>query len=290
MIVVKLKGGLGNQLFQYAVGRHLAEINQSELKLDISFFKTYKLHSYSIGPFNIYENFASAKEIRTLMSGRQSELNRFISRLFHTSITIKPTYVIEKMLNFDQDILNLSDGVYLDGYWQSEKYFSKIDEIIRREFTIRNPPMGIDRKIIELMTSCEAVSIHIRRGSYLMPPYNQVHGICDLEYYQQCINLICKEVNDPHFFVFSDDPDWARNNLKLPHITTIIDHNSSETDFEDLRLMTYCKYHIIANSTFSWWGAWLCQRDKKTVFAPKKWYIKNGVNNDDLIPKDWQII
>ena len=288
MIVVKLKGGLGNQLFQYAVGRHLAEIHRTVLKMDISFFDTYELHAYSIGPFNIQENFASAKEIRQLTFEKQGILDRIVRRALRKTKERAPTYVEERMFRFDPEILNLPDGVYLNGYWQSEKFFADIAGIIRQEFVVKIPPGGKNKEFAETIASCESVSLHIRRGSYLIYPYNQVHGTCSLDYYFRCVGCIAKAVKNPHFFIFSDDPGWVRDNLKLPYPTTLVDHNGADKDYEDLRLMTQCKCHIIANSTFSWWGAWLSQRGGKMVFAPQQWFAKSGTNTEDLIPTGWR--
>lgn len=289
MIIVKLKGGLGNQLFQYVVGRHLAKIHRTVLKMDISLFDTYELHAYSIGPFNIQENFASAKEIRQLTFVKQGILGRVVRRALRKTKERAPTYVSEKMFQFDPEILNLPNPVYLDGYWQSEKYFRDIAEIIRQEFTVKTPPRGKDKELAESMVSCESVSLHIRRGSYLLHPYNQVHGTCSLDYCFRCVRWICKKVKNPHFFIFSDHSEWARDNLKLPYLTTLVDHNGADKDYEDLRLMTQCKYHIIANSTFSWWGAWLNSNPDKIVIAPTRWFLDKNVNNQthDLIPETW---
>jgi hypothetical protein len=287
MIVVKLMGGLGNHLFQYAVGRHLAEIHGTALKLDLSFFATYDLHTYSIWPFNIIENIASEEEVRYLKYGKQSLVGRAVRRALRKTPVFSATYCKESGFQFDSSVLCLPDGVYLEGYWQSEKYFSGIAELIRREFTVKTPPTGRNEELGTRMASCEAVSMHIRRGSYLKPPYNEVHGTCSMAYYSRCVSLVAERVRDPHFFVFSDDPQWANDNLELEYPTTVVDHNGAETDFEDLRLMTRCKHHIVANSTFSWWGAWLSQREGKTVFAPRLWFAKDEVATDDLIPVEW---
>jgi len=289
MIVVKLKGGLGNQLFQYALGRHLAEIHGTILKTDISFFNTYKLHAYSIGPFNIQENFASTKEIRQLTFRKQGVIGRVMTRALRKPEAHASTYVKEKVFQFDPDMLNLSDGVYLDGYWQSEKYFTDIAKIIRREITVKSPQLSRNKEIANLITSCESVSIHIRRGSYLLPQHNAMHGLCSLSYYHSCVDYIVQSIKNPHFFVFSDDPEWTRENLNMLHPTRFLSTNNAEKDYEDIRLMSKCKYHIIANSTFSWWGAWLSNYPEKIVIAPKRWYGIEELNNQtyDLIPDTW---
>jgi hypothetical protein len=287
MIIVKLKGGLGNQLFQYAVARHIAEIHKTFLKIDISLFETYKLHAYSIGPFNIQENFASPEEVMALTVRKLGITERAIRRVLRRSPKFAPTYIMEKHFYCDPDILNLPDGVYLDGYWQSEKYFADIAGIIRQEFTVKTPQTGKNKELAERMASCESVSLHIRRGSYTIPPYNSVHGTCSLDYYHRCVEYLSQKVKNPHFFIFSDEPEWARDNLKLHYPTTLVDHNSADKDYEDLRLMSQCKHHIIANSTFSWWGAWLNQNPEKIVLVPKRWFKSGDYDTKDLIPDKW---
>jgi len=287
MIIVTLKGGLGNQLFQYAVGRHLAELHKSVLKLDISMFESYDLHTYSIWPFNIREVIASPGEVLALTNRRIGIVERTAARLFRRSPALAKTHIQEKYFHFDPEILNSPDGIYLDGYWQSEKYFIDIADILRQEFTVKTLPSGKNKEMIEQIDSCESICLHIRRGSYLMPAHNPVHGICSLDYYFKGIESIAKVVKNPHYFVFSDEPQWARDNLKIPYPTTYVDHNEADKDYEELRLLSQCKHNIIANSTFSWWGAWLNQNSNKIVIAPKKWFKTNVYNTKDIIPEGW---
>ena len=289
MIIVRLTGGLGNQFFQYAVARHLAEIHRTVLKLDISGFETYKLHKYSLWSFNIQENFASPEEVAALSVRKQRIVELLMTRALRRPPKSAPTHIREKHFHFDPDILNLPDSVYLDGYWQSEKYFADIADIIRQEFTVKTPQKGKDKDLAELMASCESVSLHIRRGDFVSAPQtNQVHGTCDLNYYFRCVENLTQTVKHPHFFIFSDEPQWARDNLKLPFSTTLVDHNGADKNYEDMRLMSQCKHHIIANSSFSWWGAWLCENLHKIVFAPIRWFADSDINTNDLIPASWQ--
>ena len=287
MIITKLKGGLGNQLFQYALARRLAEVHKTVLKVDISFFETYELHTYSIWPFNIQENLASPEEVAALTIRRPRIMERVMNRALSKPPKRAATYVQEKHLHFDHDILNLPDKVYLDGYWQSEKYFADIEPIIRREFTVKTPQNGKDKELAEQIASCEAVSLHIRRGSYLLPSHFSTHGICSLDYYYRGVKYLTQTVKYPHFFIFSDDPQWVRDNLKISYPTTHVDHNGADKDYEDLRLMSQCKHHIIANSTFSWWGAWLNANPNKIVLAPRRWFGDPSMDNRDLIPERW---
>jgi len=283
MIIVRLIGGLGNQLFQYAVARHLAEIHGSVLKIDISGFETYKLHKYSLWPFNIQEHFASTEEVAKL-TPKMGVAGRMLRRLLCRPQKLAKTHIKEKdPFCFNPEILNLPDGIYLDGYWQTEKYFANIEDNIRREVTVKTPQMHKNKELAELIASCEAVSIHIRRGDYVSNnDTNKKHGTCELDYYFRCVEHLGQMVERPHFFIFSDDPGWARDNLNLTYPTTIVDHNSADKNYEDLRLMCQCKHNIIANSSFSWWGAWLNKNLDKIVIAPKKWLNDSSIDTSDL--------
>jgi hypothetical protein len=144
------------------------------------------------------------------------------------------------------------------------------------------------------MSNCESVSVHVRRGDYVTDPAaNRVHGTCGSEYYERAAELLCEQVTSPRFFVFSDDPEAARRELRMPGPAEFIDGNVGQRDWEDLRLMTSCRHHIIANSTFSWWGAWLAHHDEQVVAAPHAWFrpgAKPGHCVRDLIPQSWMLV
>lgn len=289
MVITRLIGGLGNQMFQYAVGRRLAHVLGVELKLDITEFDNYKLRTfrtYSLGNFNIREKFASPGEVAVL--ARPTILERMRAKVLRRPPRPPRTYIREKHFHFDPDILNLLDGVYLDGYWQSEKYFADIAKIIRREFTVKVPQTGENQELGEQINSRESVSLHVRRGDYALDPHtNKVHGCCGIDYYLRCVEFINSKVKNAHFFAFSDEPQWIAENLKLPCSMTIVNHNNTSKEYEDLRLISQCKHHIIANSSFSWWGAWLSSNQVKTVLAPKRWFNTDEHNTKDLIPDGW---
>ena len=289
MIIVKLSGGLGNQLFQYAVGRQLAKLARTQLKLDILSYNTYKVHDYSLPHFNIQECIASKKEINELKHGKIGSLARIFPSLIGMYL-LPSTYIKEKEFQFNPEILKRPDGVYLDGYWQNEKYFSGIEDEIRQELTVNKTPRGKNKELGKIiMASSKSVCIHIRRGDYTQPKTRRVHGLCSLDYYYKSVELICQKVKNPHFFIFSNDMDWVYENLKISSSTTLVEHNNSNKDYEDLRLMTKCSHHIIANSTFSWWAAWLSNNLEKIVIAPKKWFVDKHLNSQtkDLFPKSW---
>lgn len=292
MIIVQLIGGLGNQMFQYAIGRRLAILKETDLKFDISYFKNYKNRKYDLSCFNIIEDFASPEEVYHLKGPDVRSIPGIIFKIIDKSkIYRKRRYIIERHFHFDPDILKVSNDVYLEGYWQSEKYFKEIENIIRNEFKIKYKPDSVNKKIGSLILSLQSVSIHIRRCDYIKDPnISKVHGICPLEYYNAAIDKIAKIIKNPHFFIFSDDPEWAENNLKIDHPTTFIIGNLGNKDYEDLRLMSFCKHHIIGNSSFSWWGAWLSENRDKIVIAPKKWFNDQRINTNDLIPESWHRI
>jgi len=268
MIIIKLIGGLGNQMFQYAAGRRAAHINKTELKLDISWFQNPEgaiKRDYLLNIFNIQESFANKEEINKLKGGNQGLWQRLCKKFF-----------------------KIKDNVYLEGYWQSEKYFKDIENIIRKEFTFKAAPDNVNQKMLDRITSCDSISIHIRRGDYVVDgKTNRFHGVCDLDYYFKAVGLVAKQVKAPHFFVFSDDPTWVKQNLHLEFPCVYVDQNFGKKDYEDLRLMLSCQHNIIANSSFSWWAAWLNANPDKIIIAPKKWFAGKSIDTDDLVPASW---
>ena len=288
MIVARIIGGLGNQMFQYAAGRRLASTHHTVLKLDISEFKDYSLHDYGLSAFNTKELFATPEEVKLFKEPESNSLKKKFKKLLRRPSKLGITHIREKQYNFDQKILSMPDSVYLDGYWQSEKYFSDIADIIRNEFTVKFPQTGKNLELAHQITSCESVSLHVRRGDYVTDAKtNTIHGTCNLEYYKCCLENLTRKVRHPCFFIFSDDPEWAEKNLKMTHPATFIGHNGPEKNYEDLRLMSQCRHHIIANSSFSWWGAWLGQHQDTIVYAPNRWFNSPSFNTEDLLPEAW---
>lgn len=275
-------------MFQYAAGRRLTYVLGTELKLDISVFENYNLRKCELGSFNILEDFASPREVKTLTSQKNGVLAGLVGCLLRRPKDLAPSHIRESYFHFDSEILNLPNNVYLDGYWQSEKYFNDIEDVIRKEFAITVRQTGENLKLAELISSRESVSLHVRRGDYVSDlQTSKVHGTCGLDYYARAIAKICSRVDEPYFFVFSDDPEWSKANLYLSHPVIFVDHNNALTSYEDLRLMSQCRHHITANSSFSWWGAWLNSSPNKIVITPARWFNKQSFNTQDLIPKSW---
>lgn len=289
MIITQLYGGIGNQLFQYAAGRALAEYHKTELKLDISKFKKYKLRSYELHNFNISSTIARDNDL-SIISFRH--LPQPFRSIFNIINKIKPVgnRKLYKWVDmpFDKRFFTASDNTYLEGYWQSEKYFKDYSGIIRDEFKMLNPQKGRNLETAITIKNHNSVSIHVRRGDYLNNPESaSLHHCLNRDYYDKCISIVQSKVNKPVFFVFSDNIDWCKQQFNMELPLNFIDNNCDGNNHEDIRLMSQCKHHIIANSTFSWWGAWLNDNKDKMVLAPKKWFKDISYSTDDLIPDDW---
>lgn len=286
-------GGLGNQMFQYAAGRRLAVARNTTLKLDTSLLggasPACTARQYGLDVFNIHEDFASKEEIKLLGCGEEVSRSIFI-RSIEKYALIRPVQAVfrERFFHFDPDVLCLPDNICMIGYWQSEKYFADIADMIREDFQVKPAPSSENRLLGLQITSCESVALHVRRGDFVSNPQTAAyHGSSDMNYYCRAARLIAEQINNPHFFLFSDDPSWFEEKFNLPYPCTLIGHNGAETAYEDLRLMSRCRYHIIANSTFSWWGAWLCSHPGKIIISPSRWFTNTSVNTADLIPPGW---
>ena len=288
MIIVQVIGGLGNQMFQYAVGKHLAIKNNTELKLDISAFDWYHLHAYRLDNFNINATIATKEEISIM-----SKYGRYEHLFRHALDLITPyyerTYIRQREQSFDPNILKVGGNAYLAGYWASEKYFIDIADEIRKDFTLKKEPDWITAKISGEIVNTNSVSLHIRRTDYV-----DMGVTLPLDYYDRAIDDVCKHIDNPHFFVFSDDHKWAEENLSLPYPATFVMENGAEKDYNDIYLMSLCRCHIVANSTFSWWGAWLDPNKKKRVYVPKNWFQNSPTSNmtvniimKDINPESW---
>lgn len=286
MIITQLIGGLGNQMFQYATARRLSHHHNTDLFLDVTGFASYALRKYELDIFRIHAKIASPELIKHVSFSRKDAVRLKIRHLFLGETIIQ--YVKEPTIAFHETVVSLPDNVYLDGYWQSEKYFAEIADILRKEFSFVTPPSAINQNLLEDIGGCNSVSLHIRRGDYVSNRSTmEIHGGLGIDYYVRALDLMEEKVKEPQIFVFSDDIPWARENLKTNLPLQFIDHNGVEKNYEDLRLMSNCKNHIIANSSFSWWGAWLGSNPEKNVITPMNWFNQSNMDTRDLIPVSW---
>lgn len=285
MILTRLIGGLGNQMFQYAAGKRLSELHDTELKLDISPLLTGYNREYSLDEFNIRAEVATSNEIDNFRS-RPSLLRRF---LFRRDMKGPHHTYKEPHFHFDEKVFSLPDNTYIEGYWQSWKYFDGISNLLRKDFSFKSiDTSGID-PILDLIRDSESVAIHIRLGDYLKnPETHSIHGVCSPEYYAASVKYILDRVDSSHFFVFSDDISLAKERYPFYGLpVTYMESHAGKNSYLDMFLMARCRHFIIANSTFSWWSAWLGSRPGKIVIAPKKWFNDPGFITKDLYMPDW---
>jgi hypothetical protein len=291
MIIVKLIGGLGNQMFQYAVGRHLAIKNNTTLKLDIEGFKEYKLRNYDLKYFNIQENIAQPTELSTIIFPSDGMVQKIKKNIKINLVGIQSIrYVQQCRYEFQPETLDLGNNIYLDGTWQSEKFFEDISSTIKNEFSLKTPLIQEYAHYADLIRESESVCIHLRRGDYISNPVaNKILGICPLDYYYSAIKTIEKKLKCPHYFIFSDDPSYIKEIFTHNSSMSIVspDNVNNTFDYQELYLMSLCKHQIIANSTFSWWSAWLNKNSNKIIIAPNIWFKDNSINTIDLIPNNW---
>ena len=275
MIIVKLMGGMGNQMFQYAFARSLSLKTNTEFKIDLSFLKrrdlgeNFTYRDFDLNIFNISENIVKETQTDNLQS------------------------INENMFSYSQETVNtieqkIGGNIYLDGYWQSYKYFEDFGEHIKKDFTFKNlvgdnKDTNVKNMIIDIIES-NSVMVNIRRSDYLN---NNFHGVMGFDYISEASKIIESKIDNPKYFVFSDDIEWCKENVKLDNMV-IVDHKYKGDRFDlYLQLMKSCKHFIIPNSTFAWWAAWLSDNKNKIVISPKLWFTDININTNDLIPSNW---
>jgi len=286
MIIMRLKGGLGNQLFQYALGRHLSITKNVPLQLDTSSYKVDSLREYRLFPFHIHA-IATEKLPFFATDGKARHLNRIVQAI--RGLFSKPFQIIrEPNFSFDAAVFQCSDQTYLDGFWQSEKYFLPITKILREDLQLKTTIDGDLQEIADQIRTTNAVSIHVRRGDYISNPTTTAfHGVCDVEWYEKAVNALESRVTDATYFVFSDDYEWAKANLCFRSNMVFVSPSPDGKEAQDMHVMSLCQHNIIANSSFSWWAAWLNSNPNKIVIAPEKWFASGPQKTADLIPANW---
>jgi hypothetical protein len=287
MIIINLKGGIGNQMFQYACGKALSLRNGEPIKLDITGYERTRNsdtpREYSLSYFNISAtDIASDDEIRSLKYSLG-----IVSKGWRL---VKVRILRQFNTGWNPRILSKKGGLYLDGFWQSERYFLDRADTIRSEFTLKNALGDEASRVADEIKKCPlSVSLHVRRGDVVRnAATNPYYGICTPEYYSKALSAMAQKVGSEDFrvFVFSDDIDWVKENIVIPGPTSYVSCPKIP-DYKELALMSMCKHNIIANSSFSWWGAWLNKNQDKIVIAPKEWIQRNKRWHKDTVPKSW---
>ncbi len=286
MILAELTGGIGNQMFQYAAAKSLSLHHNEELKLVTSeggknMPEGLEKRKFDLHHFNITDPIASAEEIEQFNS---------ISTLQRIAEKVKPNHkrkiYKEPFYHYDENFYKASTNVFLKGLWQSEKYFQIHRSEIRQAFRFKAQVVNAFKELSMQMKEHQSASLHIRRGDYLAKISLEVLGLMPMEYYSKGIEYISSKRTNIVFYIFSDDINWAKENLKIDN-AVFVSGNVAKTHIEDLYLMSQCKHHIIANSSFSWWGAWLNDDPDKIVIAPNQWFNKGPQDTQDLIPGTW---
>ena len=286
MIVTRLKGGLGNQMFQYAAGRRLALTVDTDLVVDLSWLygdgrHATTPHVYELGAFRIEGRLSYASLAPRALAWRRPRTRMRGGR--RTGLIRQRTD-----LKFDPAVLGAANGTYLDGYWQSADYFSDVEARLRRDFEFAEPPDPVNAHWLARIGSDNAVSLHVRRGDYVTSASAAATmGAVPMEYYRTAITDISERLDRPSFYVFSDDIDFCRAALSCPRDLLYVDVNDSAHGVDDMRLMSACKHHIIANSSFSWWAAWLSCSAGRIVYAPRQWFKSASLDSSRVVPAGW---
>jgi hypothetical protein len=275
MIIAKLMGGMGNQMFQYAIARNLSIRNNVDLKIDLSFLKNRNMghnfvyRDYDLDLFNINGDFNINFSNKIVVANQPH---------YHYS---------QPFMNSVSNSLNTGNTVLLDGYWQSPLFFSENEEQIRKDFEFKDDienQTGIVKDMLDSIKSNNSVMVNVRRTDYLNTNF---HGVMGLDYINNAKQIMDSKVENTHYFIFSDDVEWCKENIHFDNMT-IVDHQYKGDRFGHyLQLMSKCKHFIIPNSTFAWWGAFLNRDTDKIVIAPKQWFADNSINTTDLIPSNW---
>jgi hypothetical protein len=283
MITTNIYGGLGNQMFQYASGKSISVKNNTQLSIDKSLFKNYKVQDFLLHRLNVQYIISNNSNLRnTLISNNYtraflSKLNRF--KIFQFGLLFE-----REQFSYNKNIDSMKYN-YMFGYWQSVDYFKNIRKELLIDFSLKEKLDTTNERLIEKILISNSVSLHVRRGDYLKSKAaKNGHGLCSLEYYNDAIKYISERVSKPHFYVFSDDINWVKKYLKSSFPITFINNNSKNPE-KDLILMKNCKHNITANSSFSWWGAWLNENSDKIVIMPSKW-MNNMQTPNGLIYKN----
>lgn len=274
MIVVRLMGGLGNQMFQYAAGLSLAKRLNSKLYIDLSWLEKQD----EMGVATKRDFALAVFGIKT--AGKLRLKNQIRLR--------QPIVLRDPDMTYNRDFAEVEGNIILEGFWQSSKYFRGAETEIRKTFTFPKALSANSQSFLKEIKNCQAVSVHVRRGDYANDANtNKFHGLLPLSYFSRAADIVKKQTREPRFFVFSDDPDWCQKNLNLGGPTVFVTGNSGARSYEDMQLMSACNHNIIVNSSFSWWGAWLNPNPDKIVIAPKKWWQDKALDSSDVVPKEW---
>lgn len=282
-------GGLGNQMFQFAAASALASKLDLHLSVCGDMDAVYGQQSQFLlnKVFGVEVDIAGPKDLRSAIGWLAWPQVRRLFAKIHLQRLAQNGVVFEPHFKYWSSFGELIRVDYLHGYWQCPRYFEGYEADIRRAFQFRGELAPADSAVLRMMRAQPSVAIHIRRGDYTNSKNSQVYVQLGRDYYKSAMRLMRDKISDPRFFVFSDDPNWVRQNIIDDDSMVLVDHNNGATSFNDMRLMSLADHNIIANSTFSWWGAWLNANPGKVVIAPKTWFLSSKMDSSDVCPYDW---
>jgi hypothetical protein len=291
MVITVLNGGLGNQMFQYAIAKSIAITHNTQLYIDTTFLDHNSISSDSFTARS-FELSIFPRVVGEKMISRPQSRRRLFDYLKYMMVSKLAYLFHEQRFDFDSNVLNISPPVKLEGFWQSEKYFARNERLIRQQFLFPLEKIGRANNLLidNMQKSQNPISVHVRRGDYTSLNLHQKHGACGIEYYEEGIRRMKEMFPSAKFFFFSDDMDWVKNELvHLVKDYVLVEDNTDKNAWIDMKLMSSCKHHIIANSTFSWWGAWLNPQIDKKVIAPLRWFNDGTLQaqSKDICPHDW---
>ena len=275
MIIVNVNSQLGNQMFQYAIYRKL-QLQGKEVKADLHYYLAHPEH-FQLPIFGIELKAATEKECQIERDEYRTFMDRLRRKIFGKRQNIV-SEITSASYDFNPRVFQLKRG-YIDGYWQSEKYFEDIEDELRKTFTFPALNDAQNENIVQKIKSTTSISIHVRRGDYLGG-----FPIMGMDYYTPAMQYFIEKYPQAHFYVFSNDMDWCKKNLLGDNID-FVDWNMGDKSFIDMYLMSQCQHHIIANSSFSWWAAWLNTNPQKEVIAPRTWFFHAAT--PDIHCKGW---
>ncbi len=302
-VVVKIFGGLGNQMFQYAIGKSISVKNKLDFQIESKsgFKNDFYERSFGLSHYNIKSDEVDSEILpkKIIKSSRfdfiQKIIDFFDNRFPFLNYLLDSKHweiVYEKNLYFNPSVFNSSKNKYLIGYWQSELYFKDIRVELLNEFSLRAPLDSINYQFSENIKNTNSVGVHYRRlhgisKGLISKSNSTVLGIVSDDYYKKAIDYMINHNKDLTLFIFSDDINWVRMNVEFNQKVIFVDINGDDKNYLDMYLMSLCKHQIIANSSFSWWAAWLNKNESKIVISPRNWYINESMNKNDTIPTNW---
>jgi hypothetical protein len=284
MVIVKLKGGLGNQMFEYSAGLALALKERSDLKLDLSNYPKEAQRKFGLDVFNISGKLASPEEITSIIG--KNEARPFTEKIFGKILNKITGVLRENHSPLDKRFFKAKSPIYIEGYWQSERYFKDFEIEIKKEFTLKKPLSKKALDWLEIIETSSSISVHVRRYDFVInKSVNSEYGTYDSSYYNTAIKLIQEKEGVSSVFIFSDDIPWCKKNIHQGANVHFVS-DSGLPDTEEMILMSKCKNHVISNSTFGWWGAYL-GNSSSIVIAPKHWFKNPTRSERYIVPDRW---